>query len=81
MKRWPERLAALVAVLTTLQAQGPEPLCGLPALTHTGFAAPAIIRKADPGSQDPVFLIREHFSSQTLIEVEFTLMHRDSAFE
>ena len=81
MKRWPECLAALVAVLTTLQGQGPEPLCGLPALTHAGFAAPAIISKADPGTQNPTFLIREHFSSQTLIEVEFSLMHRDSAFE
>ncbi|MCH7496512.1 MAG: T9SS type A sorting domain-containing protein [Candidatus Marinimicrobia bacterium] len=81
MRPWIELLPALVAALSPLRGQLPEPVCGHPALSRLDPAAAVTIPKGVSPADNPTFLIREHAAGQSLIRVEFYLLHSDAAFE
>ena len=81
MKLWRRSFPATLAVFTLLQAQAPEPLCGLPAISSHDPQDAIVLRKAGVPPPNRTFLIRQTYDSQTLIEVEFYLLHTDSAFD
>ena len=81
MRPWIELLPAMVAALSPLRGQVPEPVCGHPALSRLDPAAAVTIRKGVIQAGNPTFLIREHAAGQSLIRVEFYLLHSDAAFE
>lgn len=79
MKPCHKILPALLVAAGILHPQKPAPVCGLP---HIAGLPPGEIRFLLKRSvlADTTFLIREHYTKSTLIEVEFYLMHDDSAF-
>ena len=79
MKPCHKILPALLVAAGILHPQKPAPVCGLP---HITGLPPGEIRFLLKRSvlADTTFLIREHYESTTLIEVEFYLMHEDSSF-
>jgi len=72
---------ALLIAAGILHSQEPEPVCGLPHITQIPAEEPVTIYKRLVPTENPTFLIREHYTSNNLIEVEFYLKRSDFDFE
>ncbi|MFB0516811.1 MAG: hypothetical protein ACETWG_09455, partial [Candidatus Neomarinimicrobiota bacterium] len=73
-------LPALLMAAGVLHSQEPAPICGLPEIVQLPVEETTVLYRRGIPTDNPTFLIREHYTSSTLIEVEFYLMHDDAAF-
>ncbi|MFC1484293.1 T9SS type A sorting domain-containing protein [Candidatus Neomarinimicrobiota bacterium] len=80
MKRFLSTTLLLLAFSTVLLGQDPAPICGLPEISKIPETETIILRKRMTPSEYPKFEIREHYDENTLIEVEFVLMHDEDDF-
>ena len=80
MKHFPS--AALLQFLlgASIHAQGPVPLCGLPEISRIQETEINVLQRRVIPSEYPKFKIREHYDKNTLIEVDFLLLHDDEDF-
>ncbi|UCH63150.1 MAG: T9SS type A sorting domain-containing protein [Fidelibacterota bacterium] len=80
MRRYFRALLVFLTASSTLLPQKPAPICGLPHIAHMPPGEATILYKPGVPSENPTFLIREHYNSSTLIEVDFYLMHDEATF-
>jgi hypothetical protein len=80
MKRFHSTGLLLLLFSAVLQAQNPAPICGLPEISKITEVETVKLRKQMTPSEYPQFKIREHYTENNLIVVDFILMHDEDDF-
>ena len=81
MKPLPELALTLTLAAAALVAQGPAPTCGLPHIFHLPAGESVTLSRRTAPTGDKTFKIREDYSSQTLIEVDFYRIYSGAEFD
>ncbi|MCH7520885.1 MAG: T9SS type A sorting domain-containing protein [Candidatus Marinimicrobia bacterium] len=81
MKPLPEFVLTLTLAATALPGQGPAPTCGLPHIFPLPEGEAVTLRRTAHFTGDRTFKIRENYTSQTLIEVDFYHIHSGTDFD
>ncbi len=81
MKPLPELGLTLTLAAAALVAQGPAPTCGLPHISQLPAGETVTLPRSTIPTGDKTFKIREHYASQTLVEIDCYRIYSGAEFD